>query len=264
MNRAEAAQRSTELQSMFDDTDLPDNTRRVYGVQWKQFAEWCAVRGSLACPARPRVIVLYLVMLGHERLAPATLKSACHAIAKAHELSGHRAPTEDPIVVRWRRRVLDEAAGERRRVTPLTPDQIRQLVMPMEDDLIDLRDRALLLLGYAARLRRTDLVSIDVEDVSVVRGEIQLLLRGQRIPIPSGRHQETCPVRAVQAWIRAAELRTGPLFLRMNRWGQLGGRISDRSVGLIVHHRAHDAGLALEGISADSLHLGPSSDRTLI
>jgi site-specific recombinase XerD len=264
-NRSEATQRSLELQSVFDNADLPDNTRRVYGVQWRQFAVWCAERGSLARPARPRVVVLYLAMLRREQLAPATLKAACHAIAKAHELSGDRAPTGDPIVVRWRRRLLGGVANEPHRVPSLTPSQIRQIVVSMnDDDLAGLRDRALLLLGYAARLRRADLVSLDVEDVTVVDGRIELLFRGQRIPIPAGRRPETCPVRAVQAWIHAADLRTGPLFLRMNRWGQPGDRLSDRAVGLIVQLRARGAGLAIEGISADSLHMGPPDDRNLL
>src|SRR4051812_44211989 len=75
MNRREATKRSIELQSLLDQAPLPVNTRRVYAAQWRQFAAWCAARGSVALPARPRLVVLYLAELARERLAPSTMRT---------------------------------------------------------------------------------------------------------------------------------------------------------------------------------------------
>jgi integrase len=262
VNRTEATKRSAELQSLLDGADLPENTRRVYAGQWRQFAAWCAARCSLALPARPRLVALYLAALARERLAPSTLRTACQAIAKAHELSGHPAPTGAPIVVAWRRRLAAEGAHEERQAAPLTAEQIRAIVAAMDDDLIDLRDRALVLVGYASRLRRADLVRLDVADVLAVEAALELVVPARRIILRPGRDPITCPVRAVRSWIEAAALPAdGPLFVGINRWGQLGGRLSDRAVGLIVQARAREAGLTLKGISADSLHVGPPDER---
>ncbi|WP_437971102.1 integrase [Sorangium sp. So ce260] len=265
MNSNEAVRRSAELLRLFDDAGLPDNTRRLYGAQWRQFVDWCTARGSLPLPARPRLVVLYLVSIARERLAPSTLKAAGQAIAKAHELSGHAPPTGAPIVAGWRRRLVAGGAHAQQQAAPLAAEQIRQMVASIDDDLVDLRDRALLLAGYAGRLRRAELVRLDVADVRLVAGELELLVPARRIVLPPGHHPITCPVRAVCAWIEAAALPAdGPLFVGINRWGQLGDRLSDRAVGLIVQARAREAGLPIKGISADSLHAGPPDDRRLL
>lgn len=261
VTRDKAARPTAELESLFDGSEMSINTRRAYGVQWGQFTAWCSERGWLALPARPRVVVLYLAELARERLSAGTLRAACHAIAKAHELTGHPSPVADPVVVRWRRRLIEQVATEPQQVMPLTAENMRQIVTSMGHGLIDLRDRALLLVGYAAMLRRADLVGLDVGDVGP---GTELLVRDRRILIPRGRHDATCPIRAVEAWIQGADLRAGPLFLGINRWGQLGGRLSERAVGLIVQARARNAGLSMKGISADSLSVGPPAERRLL
>ncbi|AUX20870.1 hypothetical protein SOCEGT47_013460 [Sorangium cellulosum] len=264
VTRSITARANAELQKLFDGAEMPINTRRAYGVQWRQFAAWCSERGWLALPARPRVVVLYLAELAGEGLSPGTLRAACNAIAKAHELTGHRSPITDPIVLRWRRRLIEQVASEPQQVAPLTAENMRQIVASMGHDLVALRDRALLLVGYAAMLRRAELVGLDVEDVLTLGTTLELRVRDRRILIPRGRREATCPVHAADAWIRGADLRGGPLFLRINRWGQLGGRLSDRSVGLIVQARARDAGLSMKGISADSLRVGAPAERRLL
>lgn len=265
MNRREATKRSIELQSLLDQAPLPINTRRVYAAQWRQFAAWCAARGSLALPARPRLVVLYLAELARERLAPSTMRTVCTAVAKAHELSERASPTSDPILVAWRRRIIDGGAYQPQRTALLTAAQIHRMVASMDDNLVDLRDRALVLVGYGAMLRRTELVGLNVADVRIVADQLELLLTARRILISPGRHPITCALRAVRSWIDAAALPIqGPLFVGITRWGRPGGRLSDRAVGLIVQSRARGAGLPLEGISADSLHLGPPGERRLL
>ncbi|WP_434043550.1 MULTISPECIES: integrase [Sorangium] len=264
MSSSEAERSRSGLESVFDGVELPHNTRRLYAAQWRQFMAWCAARGAVALPARPRLLVLYLASLARDRLAPATLKAALHAIAKAHQLTGLAPPTEDPIVLRARRRILAETSSDRRHVTPLTPALMRQMLAPLGHELIDARDRALLLLGFAARLRRAELVALDVEDALGVGSAIELLVHNRRLVIPPGQDARLCPVQALRAWVDSADLRTGALFVSINRWGRLGGRLPDRSVSDIVQARARQAGIELKGLSGDSLHVGPADDRRLL
>jgi site-specific recombinase XerC len=263
LTRTEAARRSAELESLFDGVRMPEHTRRLYATQWRQFVAWCSDEGWLALPARPRVVVLYFVSLIREGLSAGTIKTVSSVISKAHELSDHPSPTDDPIVRRWRRRLL-EGMSDEQRVIPLTPDQMRQIVSLMYTGLVDLRDRALLLVAYALRLRRAALVSLNLEDVLVVPSGLELIVRGKRMLLPRGQHEQTCPVRALQTWIRVAALNPGPLFLQITRWGRPGGRLSGTSVSAILRSRAAAAGLTIKGISADSLHVGPPDDRLLL
>ncbi|WP_438016241.1 integrase [Sorangium sp. So ce315] len=261
---AEADRHGDERENPFDTADLPHNTRRLYVAQWRQFTAWCAGRHAVALPARPRHVALYLAFLARERLAPSTLRAAIQAIAKAHQITGYASPAGDPIVVRAKRRILAQISGERRHVVPLGPAQLHRIVRAMHQELADLRDRALLLVGYAAMLRRTELVALDVEDALMVGGAIELSVRGRRVEVPNGQHDELCPVRALAAWVDAAALRTGPLFRSINRWARLGGRLCDRSVSEIVQSRARQAGLDTKGLSGDSLHLGSADDRRFL
>ncbi|CAN91442.1 MULTISPECIES: tyrosine-type recombinase/integrase [Sorangium] len=265
MDRDEAAKTSTELQSLFEGVALSDNTRRLYVAQWRKFVGWCAARPSLALPARPRLLILYLAMLAEERLSASTLKVACNAIAKAHELRGHVPPMSHPLVMTWLRRLTDTCSHEPQRTAGLTAAQLRQIVAAMGDDLAAFRDRALLLVGFAARLRPAELVELNVADV-VRRGEgIELLVPARRILIAPGRDPITSTPLAVCSWIdAAAPVPSGPLFVGINRWGQRGGRLSERGVTLIVQARARKAGLSIAGISADSLHLGSRDERRLL
>ncbi|WP_437899336.1 integrase [Sorangium sp. So ce124] len=265
MDRDEAAKTSTELQSLFDNVALSDNTRRLYAAQWRKFAAFCAARPSPALPARPRLLVLYLAMLAEERPSASTLKVACNAIAKAHDLQGHAPPTSHPFVMTWQRRLADTCSHEPQRTAGLTVAQLRQIVTVMGDDLAAFRDRALLLVGFAARLRPAELVELNVADV-VRRGEgIELLVPARRILIAPGHDPITSTPLAVCSWIDAGALvPSGPLFVGINRWGQRGGRLSERGVTMIVQARARKAGLSNEGISADSLHLGSRDERRLL
>jgi integrase len=132
--------------------------------------------------------------------------------------------------------------------------------------LLELRDRALLLLGFAGAFRRSELVSFDVEDLELSRAGLAVRLRrsktdqegqGRRVGIPRGQRAETCPVRALQAWLERARIEAGPIFRGVNRHGQLqSGQLSDRAVALVVKRRAAAAGLDPERLAGHSLRAG--------
>jgi integrase len=132
--------------------------------------------------------------------------------------------------------------------------------------LLELRDRALLLLGFAGAFRRSELVSLDVEDLEFSRAGLVVRLRrsktdqegqGRRIGVPRGQRAETCPLMALQAFLKAASIESGPLFRGVNRHGQLlQGRLSDRAVALVVKRRVEAVGLDPERFAGHSLRAG--------
>ena len=135
----------------------------------------------------------------------------------------------------------------------------------MGDSLKDIRDRALLLIGFAAALRRSELVALDVADIEHVRRGIVLYLprsktdqdgQGHKIAIPYGRTR-WCPVAACDIWLSASGIAEGAIFRPVDRHGRVhGGRLSGEAVSLVVRERVAAAGLDPTGYSGHSLRAG--------
>lgn len=148
----------------------------------------------------------------------------------------------------------------------VTKDLRRLLAATPHDSLAGIRDRLVLLLGFAGGFRRSELVALDVEDVDEREYGLRVVVRGgktdqegetREIGIPFGRHAETCPVRAWRAWIAASGIGSGAVFCPINRHDQLqAGRLSDKGVALIVKRAALRAGLEPAKYAGHSLRSG--------
>jgi len=242
----------------------PPHTQRAYRADWTDFSGWCERHDLAALPATPTTVTLYLTDRAKTH-KPATLARRLVAIAQAHQAAGHPAPTRAPAV----RQV---AAGIRRAkgVRPTTKAaavtaEIRLMVEQLPPTLLGRRDRALLLLGFAGAFRRSELVALDVTDVQETREGLIVTLRrtktdqegaGRRVGIPYGGHPQSCPVRALQAWLRAAGITAGPLFRGLRRNDALLGRLSDRGVARVVQRRAQAVGLDPTHYGGHSLRAG--------
>ena len=143
------------------------------------------------------------------------------------------------------------------------------MVATCDRGLTGTRDRALLLLGYAGALRRSELVAIDREHLTFSAEGLRLLLprskgaqegQGATLGIARGTRPETCPVRALEAWLQLSDCRFGPVFRKVDRWGTVETRaLTPEAVGHILNKRAAAAGLGLgarERLSAHGLRAG--------
>ena len=247
-------------------------TRRAYASDWADFEEFCAMVGHQALPATHSTVAAYLALLRGERgLGRSTIHRRAAAIGYHHSESGHDSPTDHRLV----RRVLKgiRRTDSKRPVTAkaLSTEQITAMVSGLDgDSLRDVRDRALILVGFAAGLRRSELCAIDLADVAehrsglvitITRGKTDQEATGRAVAVPFGSNPVTCPVRAIQAWITRAALADGPLFRRVRRGDIVGEEpLSAQSVNLAVKQRAQAAGLPdADRISAHSLRAGFAS-----
>lgn len=140
------------------------------------------------------------------------------------------------------------------------------MVNTLGGSVIDIRDRALILIGFAGAFRRSELVSIEMHDIEFNRDGLTITLlhsktdqdgQGYKKGIPYGSQLDTCPVRSLQDWLQASKITTGPLFRRVNRHGQVGTEaLSDQSVALIVKKLVKAAGLDERKYSGHSLRSG--------
>jgi len=246
------------------------NTYRAYRAAWRAFAAWCAEHHCPALPADALAVADYLAHAA-QRHKPSTLAVHVAAIAAAHKAAGHPDPTADERVkatLAGIRRVHGQPPAQRE---PLTLDDLRAMLRVCGDDLPGLRDRALLLVGFAAALRRSEIVALDVEHVRI-NGVLRITLtrsktdqEGQGITktIPRLADAELCPVRALRAWLDAAGIGSGAIFRSVNRWGKMGKRLSAYDVARIVKRRAEAAGLDARMLAGHSLRAGFATQAAL-
>jgi integrase len=150
--------------------------------------------------------------------------------------------------------------------SPLRTVEMRRIVATCEDDLLGVRDRALLLIGFAGAFRRSELVALDVADMEFVpEGIVATICRsktdqegqGRRVAIPYGSSPATCPVRNLRAWLDAAGITRGAVFVRVDRWDHLiPHRLSAQGVARVVKRRCLQAGLPTERFAGHSLRAG--------
>ena len=233
------------------------NTRRGYAADLRDFAAWCAEHGHPSCPAAPDDVARFLRDRS-EHLAPATVARRLAAIVAAHRARGLVSPRDDPEVrsalasIEWRHR------ARRRPTRPLDAESLARLSLCLPATVSGVRDRALMLIGYGAALRRTELVALDVPDVSIDDdGSLRLVLARGVVAIPPGSRPHLCAVRAWRAWSSAAAFDSGPAFRPIDRHGNVSeSRLSDRGVTIVVRRAADAAGLDADAYTGRSLRLG--------
>lgn len=242
-----------------------DNTRRAYRSDWSDFELWCRAEQLAALPATPETVALYLTALA-EGCRPSTLHRRLVAISRVHRAAAHEPPTR-AIVVQETMKGIRRALGTwQQRKKPIVTDILRQLIAVQPPTIFGTRDRAMLLIGFAAALRRSELVALEVADLQIGRDGLVLRLRrsktdqegaGQTIGIPYGRRAETCPVRAVERWLRESGIEGGPVFRRISKSGRvLPYRLNDKAVATIVKRSAAAAGYDPAQFGGHSLRAG--------
>ncbi len=186
---------------------LAPATLAAYAADWADFSAWCQSRGVPALPAAPTAVAAYLAALAGTH-AGATLRRRLAAIGRAQRMAGHPWSGSHPALRDTLAGIARQHGTPQRRAAALGTAEIRKLVATCTDGLTGTRDRALLLLGFAAALRRGELVAVQREHLTYTAEGLRLLIprakadqqgRGAELGIPRGRKPETCPVRALEA-----------------------------------------------------------------
>ncbi len=238
-------------------------TLRAYAADWRAFSAWCAAQGVDALPATPHTVALFLADLPGR---PSTLRRKLAAIAVMHRASGHDSPTEHGVVRATFAGIRRERGIAPRPKTALLVEELRTALATCGERRIDVRDRALVLIGFAGALRRSELVGLDVSDVAVEGEGLVLRLRRSKtnqegeleeVAVLYGSDPQTCPVRALQAWLATGAIVEGPLFRAVDRAGRVGsGRLTARIVGERVKKIGARSGLDPDSYAAHSLRSG--------
>ncbi len=258
-----------------------DNTRRAYRAAVRAWCAWCARHELPPLPASGQDVAAFLAGERGRKLSPETIKLRRAAIRYLHRAAGCPVPTDDVCVSETLAGIRREAAKKGqvpRKKVAATVTILRRLLAPIPDDLRGLRDRAVLLIGFAGALRRSELAAIRFEQLENTDRGIRLTLpqtKGEQadavtVPLPYG-DTELCPVRALELWQQAAGLTEGAVFRRiwlppeqtaaapagsppLPRIGS--GAITPQTVAQVVQARAMAAGFGRHDLGGNSLKRG--------
>jgi integrase len=234
-------------------------TRRAYRADLDHFRAW---GGEI--PSTDAQLAAYLAEHA-TTLKVATLVRRMAAISVAHEAQGLPNPVGSPLIRATMRGIRREHGSAQCQAKPLLRDDLFAVLGAMGDGIKDIRDRAILLIGFAGGFRRSELAAITCEDVERVRQGLVITLPrsktdqdgiGRKIGIPYGRSR-WCPVAALERWLEAAGIEDGPLFRRVDRHGRVSAeRLSAEAVCIVVRERVAAAGYDPTEYSGHSLRAG--------
>ena len=226
---------------------MPENTALAYRSRWRSFEAWCRDAGRVALPATAQTVAAYLTHLAVDRGLKATTADAhLTAIRAVHRGAGAAPPdglaARKVVVAAQRREAARDGRYGPRKAVPVMAADLPAVVAACDADTpAGLRDRAVILLGFALLARRAELAALSVSDIEHVPGEgLAVTIRASKTDqsargvvrrIHYASAEAVCPVRAVLAWLDflAAHGRaTGPLFTRIDRWGNLGAGAGGR------------------------------------
>lgn len=248
-----------------------DSTWRAYSSDREQYLLFCRESGvSDPLPASPETVAAYLTWEHDRGRRPSTLDRRLAALSVWHKALGHPSPTGAEIVRTTLAGIRRESGTAQDYSRPVRIDDLRRMVAALGDSDLDLRDRAILLLGYAGAMRRSEVAALDVDDLERVSEGLRLTVRRSKTDqegaglvkgIPCGSREETCPVRAVERYMDRLGIVTGPLFLAFDPAGRATGqRLSGRGVARTVKRLASLAGIDPSEVSGHSLRSGLVTD----
>jgi site-specific recombinase XerD len=244
---------------------VPESTQRAYRTDWESFSGWCKQQRLAALPAQSTTVAAYLAARASS-VRPGTLRRALAAIAKAHRMAGHDSPCSSEPVPSTIKGIERTAGTATKPKAPATFDAVERMVGTLATNTLEgVRNRAMLLVGFAGAFRRSELVGVEVSDlawsdegvvVTVRRSKTDQRGQGLTKPIPfvSGR---LCAATALRAWLTASGIREGAVFRGMHRSGAVReGPLTPQSVALVLKAACLKAGLDPEQYSGHSLRAG--------
>lgn len=259
-----------------------DETKRALIKNWTRFESWCDAQGQLSLPASLEAVEAFLLYLSdhHPRLDPkgrkirsglktASVNQALWAINSRHRMAGHPPPGDTEPIKMAIAGIRRRKGSRSKQQAPLTIDHIRSI--SFREDLKGLRDKALLLTGFAGCFRRSELVSLKVEDIHEDEMGLRVYLEksktdqegaGNWVDIVKAVHfPEFCPVEAIKSWLAASGIQNGHIFRPLTKGNRLaaGEKLSSVSVDAIVKWAAGQCGFNPQGFGGHSLRAGKAT-----
>ncbi len=232
------------------------NTLRAYQADFKDFSSFCVKNGFNPIPTEPKIIALYLTHLSSFSKF-STLKRRIASIKVVHRLKGHYIDTKHPIITENIMGIKRKLGVKQTSKKPILINDLKKIINVIDEDKNEFKkyqNKALILIGFAGGFRRSELVSIEYEDVDFVAEGVKITVTksktdqtgiGLTKAIPYFENKTFCPVISLKKWIEYSNINIGKIF-----------KVSDKTVALTIKKYALMAGLDNSKYAGHSLRSG--------
>ena len=246
-----------------------NNTLRAYKSDFRDFGAFCTKHGFNSMPTEPKIVSLYLTHLSTSAKI-STLRRRLVSIGVVHKLKGHYLDTKHPVIIENLMGIKRKKGSIQIGKKPILINHLKEIINVIDNQKIEkikkLRNRTLILIGFGGGFRRTELISIDYEDLDFVEEGLKITLRRSKTDqfgeglvkgIPYFTNEKYCPVISLKNWINFSKIKTGPIFRRFAKGSILTeNRLTDQSVVLIIKDCLKLAGIESKNFSGHSLRSG--------
>ena len=246
-----------------------NNTLRAYKSDFKDFVVFCTRHGLSSLPTEPKIVSLYLTHLSKNSKI-STLRRRLVSISMVHKLKGHYLDTKHPIIVENLMGIRRVKGSIQKGKKPILINHLKQIINSINEQNSSenkkLRDKALILIGFGGGFRRTELISIDYEDLEFVPEGLKITVRKSKTDqfgegmikgLPYFNDKNYCPVINLREWLEISNIKSGPVFRRFSKGSVLTDkRLTDQSVVLLIKEYLRLAGIENKNFSGHSLRSG--------
>ena len=266
---------ATDLKSLHEETlnnlksSKANNTLRAYKSDFKDFGAFCVKHGFDSLPTEPKIVSLYLTHLS-KNLKMSTLRRRLVSIGIVHKLKGHYLDTKHPVIIENLMGIKRVKGSIQKGKKPILINHLKSIINVIDQQEIDeikkSRDKTIILVGFGGGFRRTELVSIDHEDLEFVPEGVKITIKRSKTDqfgegmvkgLPYFSNELYCPVINLKKWLELSNIKSGPIFRRFAKGSVLtNNRLTDQSVVLIIKDCLNLAGIENKNYSGHSLRSG--------
>jgi site-specific recombinase XerD len=246
------------------------NTVRAYKSDFRDFELFCAKNGFKSLPTDPRVVSLYLTHMSTKNVKMSTLKRRLVSIGVIHKIKGHYLDTKHPSIIENIMGIKRRKGSIQKGKKPILINNLKQLINALDQynnyEIKKLRDRSIILIGFAGGFRRNEIVSLDYEDLDFVSEGLKINIRKSKTDqfgeglvkaLPYFNNLQYCPILSLKKWIEVSNIKSGPLFRRFSKGSKLTeNRLTDQTVALLIKQYLKLAGIDGKNYSGHSLRSG--------
>ncbi|WP_262589185.1 site-specific integrase [Candidatus Pelagibacter communis] len=246
-----------------------NNTLRAYKSDFKDFGSFCSRHGLNSLPTEPKIVSLYLTHLSKNSKF-STLRRRLVSISMVHKLKGHYLDTKHPIIVENLMGIRRVKGSIQKGKKPILINHLKLIINSINEQKTNetkkLRDKAIILIGFGGGFRRTELISIDYEDLEFVPEGLKITLKKSKTDqfgegmikgLPYFNDKNYCPVINLKNWLEISDIKSGPIFRRFSKGSVLtNNRLTDQSVVLMIKEYLRLAGIENKNFAGHSLRSG--------
>ena len=249
------------------------NTVRAYKSDFKDFSLLCIKNGFRNLPSDPKIVSLYMTHLSTKNAKLSTIRRRLVSIGVIHKIKGHYLDNKHPIIIENLMGIKRRKGIAQKGKKPILINDLKAIIDVITqqkiEDIKKLRDKTIILIGFAGGFRRNEIVSLDVEDLEFVFEGVKINVKRSKTDqfgegfikgIPHFENSQYCPVTSVKSWLNVSKIKKGALFRRFKKGSKLSiNRLTDQTVALVIKKYLNIAGINSSNYSGHSLRSGFAS-----